>query len=192
VQLGSVTRQIMYPARYHELFRSNKALETGRAIARELLGCAEPATWFDMLIYKPPGHPASTPWHQDMAYGGQPMMPPGKQIPTQTEVQFWMALDDVDETNGCMHFIPGAHTKTLLPHYVAGGDPSQTNRLLAITEPETHLDFNTIVACPLPAGGATVHNYGTPHYTPPNRSADRHRRAYIFSFSNPERAHTFS
>jgi hypothetical protein len=47
------------------------------------------------------------------------------------------------------------------------------------------LDLKSAVACPLRAGGATVHNYGTPHFTPPNRSANRPRRAYIFNFANP-------
>ncbi len=72
VQLGNVTRQIMYPHRYFELFADNPALAAGRAIARELLGCAEPKFWFDMLIYKPPGHrpeshPTKRPFH-----GGRP------------------------------------------------------------------------------------------------------------------------
>ncbi|MFZ0658894.1 MAG: hypothetical protein WAM05_09260, partial [Candidatus Binataceae bacterium] len=53
-------------------------------------------------------------------------------------------------------------------------------------DPERVLDLNRAVACPLRAGGATVHNYGTPHFTPPNRSATRPRRAYIFSFANRE------
>jgi ectoine hydroxylase-related dioxygenase (phytanoyl-CoA dioxygenase family) len=28
-------------------------------------------------------------------------------------VQFWVALDDVDETTGCMHFVPGVHEQAL-------------------------------------------------------------------------------
>ncbi|MGH7782005.1 MAG: hypothetical protein ACREQR_19480 [Candidatus Binataceae bacterium] len=47
------------------------------------------------------------------------------------------------------------------------------------------LDLASAVARTLRAGGATVHNYGTPHFTPPNRSASRPRRACIFSFANP-------
>ena len=39
----------------------------------------------------------------------------------------------------------------------------------------------TVVVAEIPAGAATMHSYGTPHYTGANRSRDRHRRAYIFN-----------
>lgn len=58
-------------------------------------------------------------------------------------------------------------------------------RLLAIREADKLFDLRRAVACPLRAGGATVHDYGTPHFTSGNRTADRPRRAYIFNFSTP-------
>ena len=73
-------------------------------------------------------------------------------------------------------------------HYVAAGDPDYSQRLLAIRDAEAALDLATAVACPLKAGGATVHNYGTPHYTSGNRTTDRRRRAYIFNFTSRPRA----
>ena len=84
-----------------------------------------------------------------------------------------------------MHFLPGEHRAPLHDHYVAGGEPTYSQRLLAIREPEQVLDLQRAVACPLRAGGATVHGYGTPHFTPGNRTPDRPRRAYIFNFSTP-------
>src|ERR1700761_4599808 len=62
--LGRVTRQIMMPSAYHPIFRDNAALDAGRRIARDLLGVDDPKPIFDMLIYKEPGHAATTPWHQ--------------------------------------------------------------------------------------------------------------------------------
>ena len=41
-------------------------------------------------------------------------------------------------------------------------------------------------ACPIPAGGATVHHSRTLHYTGPNRS-DGPRRAYILTFGTPRK-----
>ena len=82
-----------------------------------------------------------------------------------------------------MHFAPILHTQPLIAHVVAGGDPDDPGRLLAIDEPERRLDLSLAVAAPLPAGGCTIHSYGTPHYTPPNRSSDRPRRAYIFNLA---------
>jgi hypothetical protein len=185
--LGMVTRQIMVPSRYDAVFRDNPALDAGREIARALLGAAEPVPVFDMLIYKEPGQRAETPWHQDFSYAQMPFTPAGVAIPTDAYVQFWVALDDVDEENGCMHFVPGAHRQPLLPHYVAGGDADYSQRLLAIEAPEQALDLDRAVACPLKAGGATVHNYGTPHFTSGNLTRDRPRRAYIFNFASRPR-----
>ena len=74
----------------------------------------------------------------------------------------------------------------MLEHYIAGGEADYTQRLLAISDPEEVLDLDTAVSCPFPLkkGGATVHNYGTPHYTSGNRTTDRPRRAYIFNFAS--------
>jgi hypothetical protein len=185
--LGRVTRQIMLPSAYHPLFRDNPALDAGREIARALLGIDDPQPIFDMLIYKEPGQTATTPWHQDFSYSQMPFAPAGADIPADETLQFWLALDDVDEANGCMHFVPGRHREPMLEHYVAAGEADYSQRLLAIRDPETALDLDHAVACPLKAGGATVHNYGTPHFTTGNRTTDRPRRAYIFNFSSRHR-----
>ncbi len=181
--LGMITRQIMMPSRYHPVFRDNAALTGAREIAKSLLGVDDPRPRFDMLIYKEPGQLAATPWHQDFSYSATPTAQAGSTIPVDEVIQFWVALDDVDEENGCMHFVPGAHRQPLLEHYIAGGAADYTQRLLAIVDAEEKLDLDQAVACPLEAGGATVHNYGTPHFTPGNRTADRPRRAYIFNYA---------
>ena len=184
--LGEITRQIMMPSQHHALFRDNPVLDAGREIAMQLLGVAEPAFVYDMLIYKPPGHEAATPWHQDLAYARMPFTRAGTPIKSiSTFVQFWLALDDVDVDTSCMHFVPGQHLKPLLEHYVASGDPGDQSRMLAVKNPEQALDLSKIIACPLRAGGATVHSYSTPHFTSGNRTNHRQRRAYIFNFANP-------
>jgi ectoine hydroxylase-related dioxygenase (phytanoyl-CoA dioxygenase family) len=187
---GGRVRQVMVPCRAHPAFRHNAALVEAMEIAGQLFGSA--AFLFDMLIYKPPGDPAEVPWHQDMSYSQMPVAPAGLQIDVPT-VQFWVALDDVDVENGCMHFLPGHHKQPLLPHRVAASARHQgvrvlasermqhdDGRLLEIVDPERELDLSRAVAAPLRAGGATMHGHGTPHHTPPNRS-DRRRRAYIFN-----------
>jgi hypothetical protein len=181
--LGMITRQIMMPSNYHPIFRDNPAKRKAREIAKALLGVEDPRPRFDMLIFKEPGQLATTPWHQDFSYSAMPMAKAGAAIPVDEVLQFWVALDDVDEENGCMHFVPGAHRQPLLEHYIAGGAADYTQRLLAIRDAEAKLDLETAVACPLKAGGATVHNYGTPHFTSGNRTPDRPRRAYIFNYA---------
>lgn len=183
-RLGGLTQQVLMPQLHHPTFASNPILDNARELAKRLLQIDEPEFVFSMLIYKPPHHPYATPWHQDLAYSAMPFAPAGMHLPNDTVVQFWLALDAVDETMGCMEFAPGQQVETLLPHHVVDGSPDSDERLLAIDDPERHLDFSRTAICPLAAGSATVHGYTTSHYTGPNRS-DRGRRAYIFSFSNP-------
>lgn len=183
--LGGLTRQIMVPHLHHPIFANNPAIEEARRIARILMRCDDPRFFFSMLIYKPGDHVHETPWHQDMAYARMPFTPAGTVWPGNAVAQFWLALDDVDETMGCMEFMPGVHRQPMPEHHVASGDPADDGRLLAIVDPATHLDLNRVVQCPLAAGSATVHGYTTPHYTGPNRSP-RGRRAFIFSFADQE------
>ena len=183
-QLGGITRQVMVPHAFHPGVKGNEVMDAARVAAARLLGCDDSAFLFDMMIYKPPGHPEETPWHQDLSYFERPFAPAGT-IPPNRTVQVWVALDDADVDNGCMHFVPEAHTAPMLEHHVASGDPDDEGRLLAITHPERDLDLSRAVACPLAPGGATAHTEGTPHYTPPNRTTDRARRAYIINFRDP-------
>jgi ectoine hydroxylase-related dioxygenase (phytanoyl-CoA dioxygenase family) len=185
--LGGRIRVILWPAAAHAAFGHNPALPLLHKIADQVLGEASPT--FDMLIYKPPGDPEITPWHQDMAYSTQPFAPAGSDILSWT-IQFWVALDDVDEENGCMHFLPGYHREPLLKHHVVAGNPGEANRLLEL-DPDGQVDLQRAVTVPLPAGGATMHSYGTPHFAGPNGSADRPRRAYIVNFANPNRPPLF-
>lgn len=179
--LGGITRQIMLPSGADPRFDDNPALLAAHTIGESLLD--EPVRRvFDMLIFKAPGHPHETPWHQDMAYAGVPTAPAGVRVPPVT-LQFWIALDDVDAANGCMHFVPGEHS-TLLEHEVASGDHDDPGRLLALVDPAVQLDLGRAVAAPLRAGGCTIHAYGTPHHTPPNRTTDRPRRAYIVNLAS--------
>lgn len=183
--LGGITRQVISPRRYHQGLADAAVYRAAERAATQLLG-AEVEHLFDMMIFKPPGHDKETPWHQDYSYYRRPFTKAG-QAPVNATVQIWIAVDDADVTNGCMHFIPDVHTAPLLPHYVFSGDPANEGRLLAIVDPDENLDLSTAEARPLPAGGATFHYEGTPHYTPPNRSTDRPRRAYIINFEIPGR-----
>lgn len=183
-RLGGLTRQIVFPERSHPLFRDNAALEAGREVARALRGWAEPAYFYSQLLFKPPGHPHATPWHQDDAYGAMPVAAAGSSLSHAT-LQFWLAIDDADVDNGCMHFHPPPSGDRLLPHRVAAGDPAADDRLLGLEDEAACIDPAAVVACPLDAGGATVHDSGALHYTPPNRST-RPRRAYIFNFADPQ------
>lgn len=178
--LGGITRQVMSPSKEHPTFGDNAAVAAVREIGGRLTG-RDMARVFDMLIFKPPRHPHETPWHQDMAYSGLPMAPPGTPM-RPDRLQFWIPMDDVDVETGCMHFVPGHQSDPLLEHVVASGEPDDPGRLLALADPDRQLDLGKAVSAPLPAGGCTIHDYGTPHYTSPNVT-DRPRRAYIINLA---------
>lgn len=177
--LGGLTRQVMFPHQAHETFRSNAVLDRAAPIAAGLLG-GDVEFYFDMLIDKPAGHPHTTPWHQDMSYSAEPFAPAGTTL-TMRNIQFWLALDDVDARSGGMQFIAGRHRGPMLAHVIASGEPTDNGRLLAIADPDASLDLAAAAAPSLRPGDATAHAYGTPHYTGPNRSSHQ-RRAYIFNF----------
>jgi phytanoyl-CoA hydroxylase len=56
--------------------------------------------WHDQIQYKPPRHGGVNGWHQDA-----PLWPP---LNPMTQVTAWVALDDVDASNGCMSMVAGS------------------------------------------------------------------------------------
>jgi ectoine hydroxylase-related dioxygenase (phytanoyl-CoA dioxygenase family) len=77
-----------------------------------------------------------------------------------------------------MRFLPGSHHEEVRPHQLI--NPESADGLqLADGQP-----VRGSVACPLPAGGATVHSGRTLHYTGPNHTHEP-RRAHIMAFRLP-------
>jgi hypothetical protein len=58
--------------------------------------------WASHFFCKMPGDPKRVPWHQDASYW--------KLTPART-VTAWLAIDDADEENSAMRFIPSSHDK---------------------------------------------------------------------------------
>ena len=164
--------QVIFPSKYQPRFLETRLFSTASTVATQLLG-ENAEFFFDHAIFKPARHGAPTPWHQDEAYHD-----PAFEHQT---LDIWVPLQDVDERNGCMHFVPGSHRSEITPHQPVGGDPLIRALEAVGFDPDQH----EIVSCPLAAGGATVHDFRTLHYTPPNRS-DRPRRAYIMAFALPK------
>ena len=117
----------------------------------------------DMALVNPPRIGTGKPWHQDDAYF--------KIVPLDAVCGLWIALDESNETNGCMHFWPGAHRNGALRHY-HGSDCEIVPDRLNEAAP---------VAVPLPPGGAVFFCGIAPHMTRPN-SSDLPRRALQFHY----------
>jgi hypothetical protein len=145
--------------------RQTAAFQACRDLAAELLDVPV-APFYDHVIHKAPGNGAATSWHQDTAYA------PGEVFPPTAHV--WLALQDVTVEAGCMQFVPGSH-RAEVPHRHRGGNPD------AAALEAVGADVGAAVACPLPAGGVTVHHPGVLHHTGPNVT-DRPRLAWILQF----------
>ena len=108
-----------------------------------------------------------TPWHQDEAYWDPTL--------DYESLSIWIPLQEATIANGCMQFVPGSHQQQVLTHHSINDDP----RIHGLEVDA--VDVSTAVACPIPAGGATIHHNRTLHYAGPNDS-DVPRRAYILIF----------
>ena len=64
----------------------------------QLTGADELRIWHDQIQYKPPEVGGVNGWHQDSPYW--PIL-----SPKTSQVTAWVALDDVDESNGCMRMV---------------------------------------------------------------------------------------
>ena len=122
------------------------------------------------FLGKPPGDGAATPWHQDEAYWGRNLDNRG--------ITCWMSFHDVDERNGCMHFVRGGHRHGMLEHR---NPPDRASDLLVCeVDPGANM-----LACPLKAGSVTFHHSKTPHMTTANCS-ERWRLTLAQHFRSPQ------
>lgn len=119
---------------------------------------------------KPAGIGQPTPPHQDGYYFHlSPCM----------AVTGWLALEPVDEANGCIHYVRGSHK--------AGGfRPHGRSNVLGfsqgLTDFGTEDDTANTVAFPGDAGTFLMHDAHIIHWAGPNRSPDRSRRALGFVY----------
>lgn len=120
--------------------------------------------WFD----KRPGSGHVTPPHQDNS--SRNLVPPNG-------VAMWLALDAVDDENGCLRYVPGSHRAGLRPH-VTEPVIGFSRRIEALTEDDAAAE-RTVV---LDAGDLVVHHACTIHRAGANRSAARRRRALLQLF----------
>ncbi|TDF98562.1 phytanoyl-CoA dioxygenase family protein [Paenibacillus piri] len=128
-------------------------------IALQLTGAAAIRLFHDHGLWKMPHDSKPTPWHQDAPYW--PMRQTGA-------LSMWLALDDVDVSNGCMMFVPGSHNVGKL----TGINFEQPRSIFDEVEGTA---MNAPVVVPLKAGSCTFHHGLTFHYAHANRT-DKPRR----------------
>ena len=119
---------------------------------------------------KPAGIGQPTPPHQDGYYFHL--------TPCQA-VTGWLALEDVDHQNGCIHYVRGSHkAQEFRPH----GRTGVLGFSQGITDFGTPGDEAGTVAFPGQAGTFLMHHANTIHWAGANQSSNRSRRALGFIY----------
>ncbi|MFT4542110.1 MAG: phytanoyl-CoA hydroxylase [Planctomycetota bacterium] len=139
-----------------------------RQTAEQLLGgpvVPKNLQYFD----KPPLVSRPTPAHQDGHYF---MIEPCE------AVTMWLAIDDADEENGCVHYVKGSHLLGLREH-------QRTSTLgfsQGISDYPTARDLENVTPLLARAGDLLVHDARTIHLASRNSSTTRSRRALGFIY----------
>ena len=137
-------------------------------LAEELLGEVVVGKNFQ-YFNKPPVLSQATPPHQDGIYF---MLEPCRAL------TMWMALDMVDEENGCMRYVRNSHTRGMRSH----GRTGTLGFSQGITDFGQSADTRDEVACPVQPGDLLAHHALTIHRADVNSSVSRNRRALGFIF----------
>lgn len=138
--------------------------EIGR-IAAELAGVEGIRCWHDQALYKPPyGNPTS--FHLDVPFWS---------FTTRNAISIWVALDDVNEQNGCLYYMPGTHTETSFDN------PGITADMASIFNCYPQLKNRTVKPAIMKAGDVSFHNGNIIHGAGPNMTP-KMRRAMTCAF----------
>lgn len=149
-------------------------------VAKALLAAEAVRLWHDQIISKPPHDNGHFHFHQDFYLW--PLMEPNI-------LTCWLALDDVDPSNGSMHVVPGSHRD---PRFgLESYEHEQAALRLAEAEGRTleeservkmkYKDASFGQSVNLAAGECMFHHCLNFHATPANVT-ERQRRAHIMIY----------
>ena len=99
--------------------------------------------------------------------------------PGDEVITAWIALDDVDELNGCLRYIDGSHRGPILEHLPLPDEPYN------LSPAQENIDLNREALAPVGKGGVVFHHSKMLHTSHRNES-DRWRRAYATHWASAE------
>ncbi len=160
---SSTLKQMQDLEKYDPYFKAMAVDSKFEAIAKALLGenvICKTVEYFN----KPPRIGKPTPPHQDGYYF---MLDP------QQAVTMWLALENVDEENGCVKYIKGSHLKGMRTH----GRTATLGFSQQIIDFGTEDDLKNEIAFPAKPGDLLVHHSLTIHRAGANTTTNRTRKA---------------
>lgn len=171
---GNPEQMVLQIVNIWEASQPYRELTANATIGQEmaqLTGASVLRIWHDQIQYKPKSAGGVNMWHQDAPLW--PILAP------MTEVSAWVALDDVDEENGCMSMVPGSH---LWSNQIAF---LRTLENFDAMPREFEGRPIEVRPCPVKKGEVHYHHALTWHGSPANRS-DRPRRAIALHYMTEE------
>ncbi len=143
--------------------------------ASQLLGANSVRLLEDNVLFKEPGKGGELRWHQDFSYW--PIAQPNA-------LTAWIALDDVDISNGAMQMARGSHTRgEFLPAVFGTGavylQDKRPPGMPAMGDPIAAGMQTEVIS--MKAGEVSFHHSMTWHSSGPNVS-DRPRRAHVIRY----------
>ena len=159
----------------HLLFKFANAIarnDTLLDIVETIIG-KDILVWGSTFFIKEPRTESYVSWHQDMKYWGLSDM--------NGQVSAWIALNKVNQANGCMQFLPKTHIGEMVDHK----DSFAKDNVLTRGQ-EAQFDYNPddIVNIELDPGQASFHHGKLLHASQPNHSDDR-RIGFAIQFIAP-------
>ena len=117
--------------------------------------------WSSGLFIKEANSSKVVTWHQDLNYWG---------LSELNEITAWVALSPANVASGCMRFVPGTHTRQIVPHVDTFAENNQLSRGQEIT---VEVDDTDGVDVTLKPGQASLHHGHLFHSSGPNTTDDR-------------------
>ena len=140
----------------------------------EAMGADELMLVMSHLIVKPPRDGLAIHWHQDITYWPSVH---GSEVATA-----WLAIDDVDVGNACMHVLPSTHSERARMEKIATDGTDLLKVRVAVT-PEQEA---SAVPCELRAGQFSLHDSFVIHGSTVNTS-DRRRAGFTMRYADARR-----
>ncbi|MDQ0273389.1 phytanoyl-CoA dioxygenase family protein, partial [Cytobacillus purgationiresistens] len=119
----------------------------------------------DTIIHKPANYGAASPLHRDSPFW--------KGITPYTQISCWIPLQDVNEDNGCLGYIPGTHQDEEIEN--------QPEKLMSEELSLSNEYKDKIKYIPIEAGDCLIHHGMILHGTGPNLTG-KNRTAYVIHY----------
>ena len=151
--------ELRHPA-YDHVFRHESIID----IAAQLLG-PNIRHHGGKLNMKSAGFGSPVEWHQDFAFAPRT---------NDDMLAVGVAIDDMNEENGCLLVVPGSHKGPIHNHY------QEDVFVGAVTDSD--FEPESIAAIELEAGDISLHHGRTLHASATNTAPDKQRRLYLLQY----------